>query len=151
MICTQSDLSDFIAKLPDLKPENVMLRKTRGDAVIKLIDFGCSEVLSHPEVEESGFRLPSRTLIHEEGATTEVKNMVSTLQHFLNLLTFNFLEGESVRKSEGHEGVVLHLISIDERHRSQPLDRRRPFEVGALCRLQIGVFNVRNVVTKDGK
>lgn len=70
MICTQFDLSDFIAILPDLKPENVMLRKTRGDAVIKLIDFGCSEVLSHPEVEESGFRLPSRTLTHEEGATT---------------------------------------------------------------------------------
>eukprot|EP00584_Thalassiosira_punctigera_P001399 CAMPEP_0172530022 /NCGR_PEP_ID=MMETSP1067-20121228/3905_1 /TAXON_ID=265564 ORGANISM="Thalassiosira punctigera, Strain Tpunct2005C2" /NCGR_SAMPLE_ID=MMETSP1067 /ASSEMBLY_ACC=CAM_ASM_000444 /LENGTH=791 /DNA_ID=CAMNT_0013314165 /DNA_START=226 /DNA_END=2601 /DNA_ORIENTATION=- len=54
----------------DLKPENVMLRKTRGDAVIKLIDFGCSEVLSHPEEEETGVRLPSRTLTHQEGATT---------------------------------------------------------------------------------
>jgi len=54
----------------DLKPENVMLRKTRGDAVIKLIDFGCSEVLSHPEEETSGVRLPSRTLTHQEGATT---------------------------------------------------------------------------------
>jgi len=54
----------------DLKPENVMLRKTRGDAVIKLIDFGCSEVLSHPEEEDTGSRLPSRTLTHEEGATT---------------------------------------------------------------------------------
>ena len=55
----------------DLKPENVMLRKTRGDAVIKLIDFGCSEVLSHPEEEDTGVRLPSsRTLTHEEGATT---------------------------------------------------------------------------------
>ena len=54
----------------DLKPENVMLRKTRGDAVIKLIDFGCSEVLSHPEEETTGVRLPSRTLTHQEGATT---------------------------------------------------------------------------------
>eukprot|EP00581_Thalassiosira_minuscula_P011730 CAMPEP_0183719576 /NCGR_PEP_ID=MMETSP0737-20130205/12447_1 /TAXON_ID=385413 /ORGANISM="Thalassiosira miniscula, Strain CCMP1093" /LENGTH=826 /DNA_ID=CAMNT_0025949297 /DNA_START=208 /DNA_END=2688 /DNA_ORIENTATION=+ len=54
----------------DLKPENVMLRKTRGDAVIKLIDFGCSEVLSHPEEEDTGVRLPSRILTHEEGATT---------------------------------------------------------------------------------
>mmetsp|Transcript_8946 Transcript_8946/g.20131 ORF Transcript_8946/g.20131 Transcript_8946/m.20131 type:complete len:821 (-) Transcript_8946:57-2519(-) len=55
----------------DLKPENVMLRKTRGDAVIKLIDFGCSEVLSHPEEEDTGVRLPSaRTLTHQEGATT---------------------------------------------------------------------------------
>ncbi|KAL7542358.1 hypothetical protein ACHAXR_011711 [Thalassiosira sp. AJA248-18] len=54
----------------DLKPENVMLRKTRGDAVIKLIDFGCSEVLSHPEEQATGVRLPSRTLTHEEGATT---------------------------------------------------------------------------------
>ena len=54
----------------DLKPENVMLRKTRGDAVIKLIDFGCSEVLSHPEEEITGVRLPSRTLTHQEGATT---------------------------------------------------------------------------------
>mmetsp|Transcript_13750 Transcript_13750/g.29543 ORF Transcript_13750/g.29543 Transcript_13750/m.29543 type:complete len:821 (-) Transcript_13750:164-2626(-) len=54
----------------DLKPENVMLRKTRGDAVIKLIDFGCSEVLSHPEEEDTGSRLPSRTLTHQEGATT---------------------------------------------------------------------------------
>jgi CRP-like cAMP-binding protein len=47
-----------------------MLRKTRGDAVIKLIDFGCSEVLSHPEEKGTGIRLPSRTLTHEEGATT---------------------------------------------------------------------------------
>ncbi|KAL9187781.1 hypothetical protein ACHAXT_006159 [Thalassiosira profunda] len=54
----------------DMKPENVMLRKTRGDAVIKLIDFGCSEVLSHPEEDDTGIRLPSRTLTHEEGATT---------------------------------------------------------------------------------
>lgn len=56
--------------LTDLKPENIMLRKTRGDAVIKLIDFGCSEVLSHPEEEETGIRLPSRALTHQEGATT---------------------------------------------------------------------------------
>lgn len=47
-----------------------MLRKTRGDAVIKLIDFGCSEVLSHPEEEKTGIRLPSRNLTHEDGATT---------------------------------------------------------------------------------
>jgi CRP-like cAMP-binding protein len=49
-----------------------MLRKTtRGDAVIiKLIDFGCSEVLSHPE-EADGSRLTSRrTLTHNHGATT---------------------------------------------------------------------------------
>jgi CRP-like cAMP-binding protein len=49
-----------------------MLRKTtRGDAVIiKLIDFGCSEVLSHSEAE--GTRLPTtrRTLTHNHGATT---------------------------------------------------------------------------------
>lgn len=62
----------FLLNIPstDLKPENVMLRKTRGDAVIKLIDFGCSEVLSHPEEEDTGVRLPSRTLTHQEGATT---------------------------------------------------------------------------------
>lgn len=55
----------------DLKPENVMLRKTQGgDAVIKIIDFGCSDVLSHPEEDFSGIRLPSRTLTHKEGATT---------------------------------------------------------------------------------
>lgn len=54
----------------DLKPENIMLRMTRGDAVIKVIDFGCSEVLSHPEEEATGVRLPSRALTHEEGATT---------------------------------------------------------------------------------
>ena len=56
-----------------MKPENIMLRKTtRGDAVIiKLIDFGCSEVLSHPE-EADGTRLspPRRTLTHSHGATT---------------------------------------------------------------------------------
>ena len=58
----------------DLKPENVMLRnyllqKNRADFEVKLIDFGCSEVLSHPE-EQSGTRLPSRKLTHFDGATT---------------------------------------------------------------------------------
>lgn len=58
----------------DLKPENIMLRnyllqQNRGDSMVKLIDFGCSEVLSHPE-EHSGARLPSRKLTHEDGATT---------------------------------------------------------------------------------
>mmetsp|Transcript_29025 Transcript_29025/g.60389 ORF Transcript_29025/g.60389 Transcript_29025/m.60389 type:complete len:817 (+) Transcript_29025:266-2716(+) len=53
----------------DLKPENIMLRSTRGDSVIKLIDFGCSEVLSHPE-EHDGERLPVRHLTHRDGATT---------------------------------------------------------------------------------
>lgn len=42
-----------------------MLRKTRGDAVIKLIDFGCSEVLG-----EEGAGVPPRNLTHEQGATT---------------------------------------------------------------------------------
>lgn len=50
-----------------------MLRSTRGNAFIKIIDFGCSEVLSRPE-EENDFeelqRLPPRTLSHHEGATT---------------------------------------------------------------------------------
>lgn len=46
-----------------------MLRGTRGDSVIKLIDFGCSEVLSHPE-EKDGVRFPARLLTHAEGATT---------------------------------------------------------------------------------
>lgn len=49
------------------QPENIMLRSTRGNAFIKLIDFGCSEVL-HPEEDLS--RLPPRTLSHQEGATT---------------------------------------------------------------------------------
>lgn len=58
----------------DLKPENIMLRNymlqnTRGDSVIKLIDFGCSEVLSHPEEEYLG-PSPPRKLKHEEAATT---------------------------------------------------------------------------------
>eukprot|EP00985_Skeletonema_marinoi_P002396 scaffold1003_cov103-Skeletonema_marinoi.AAC.1 len=58
----------------DLKPENIMLRnylhqKNRADFEVKLIDFGCSEVLSHPE-EHSGTRLPSRKLTHADGATT---------------------------------------------------------------------------------
>ena len=57
----------------DLKPENVMLRKTSsGDAVIiKLIDFGCSEVLSHPE-ELDGMSPTSsrRVLTPMAGATT---------------------------------------------------------------------------------
>lgn len=58
----------------DLKPENIMLRnyilqQNRGDAQVKLIDFGCSEVQSHPE-EHSGHRLPSRKLTHADGATT---------------------------------------------------------------------------------
>ncbi len=58
----------------DLKPENIMLRnyilqKNRADFMVKLIDFGCSEVLSHPE-EYSGTRLPSRKLTHADGATT---------------------------------------------------------------------------------
>lgn len=56
----------------DLKPENVMLRKTHGGAIIKLIDFGCSEILSHPEdgggVTEH--RPPPRILTHKSGATT---------------------------------------------------------------------------------
>ena len=47
-----------------------MLRSTRGDSVIKIIDFGCSEVLSHPEEADSGVRLPSRNLTHADGATT---------------------------------------------------------------------------------
>jgi len=58
----------------DLKPENIMLRnyilqKNRADFMVKLIDFGCSEVLSHPE-EHAGTRLPSRKLTHADGATT---------------------------------------------------------------------------------
>ncbi len=58
----------------DLKPENIMLRnyilqKNRADFMVKLIDFGCSEVLSHPE-EHEGSRLPSRKLTHADGATT---------------------------------------------------------------------------------
>ena len=59
----------------DLKPENIMLRnyilqQNRGDSMVKLIDFGCSEVLSHPEMKDSGVRLPSRKLSHADGATT---------------------------------------------------------------------------------
>ena len=46
-----------------------MLQNTRGDSVIKLIDFGCSEVLSHPEEEYLG-PSPPRKLKHEEAATT---------------------------------------------------------------------------------
>ncbi len=58
-----------------MKPENIMLRKTtRGDAVIiKLIDFGCSEILSHPDEAEGGdapARRARRTLTHNHGATT---------------------------------------------------------------------------------
>ena len=52
------------------KPENIMLRSTRVNAFIKLIDFGCSEVLSNPDEEGSGLRLPPRRLSHQEGATT---------------------------------------------------------------------------------
>jgi len=57
----------------DLKPENVMLRKTSsGDAVIiKLIDFGCSEVLSHPEELDGMFPTSSRRVLTPmAGATT---------------------------------------------------------------------------------
>ncbi|KAL7480553.1 hypothetical protein ACHAW6_006241 [Cyclotella cf. meneghiniana] len=54
----------------DLKPENIMLRSTRGNAFIKLIDFGCSEVLPNPDEESPGLRLPPRHLSHQEGATT---------------------------------------------------------------------------------
>ena len=43
-----------------------MLRSTGGNAFIKVIDFGCSEVLSLP----NGERIPPRTLSHQEGATT---------------------------------------------------------------------------------
>jgi len=46
-----------------------MLRSTRGNAFIKIIDFGCSEVLSHSEGKDSGV-LPPRPLSHHEGATT---------------------------------------------------------------------------------
>lgn len=53
-----------------IQPENIMLRSTRGNAVIKLIDFGCSEVLSHPEEHNQGMRISGRTLTHAEGATT---------------------------------------------------------------------------------
>ena len=52
------------------KPENIMLRSTRGNAFIKLIDFGCSEVLSNLDEDSPGLRLPPRHLSHQEGATT---------------------------------------------------------------------------------
>lgn len=46
-----------------------MLRSTRGNAFIKVIDFGCSEVLTRPD-EADIEALPPRTLSHKEGATT---------------------------------------------------------------------------------
>jgi serine/threonine protein kinase len=54
----------------DLKPENIMLRSTRGNAFIKVIDFGCSEVLPNQEEEDIEEQLPPRALSHKDGATT---------------------------------------------------------------------------------
>ena len=45
-----------------------MLRSTRGNAFIKIIDFGCSDV-SRP-VDDEFEALPPRNLSHKEGATT---------------------------------------------------------------------------------
>eukprot|EP00957_Ditylum_brightwellii_P010814 820006-Ditylum_brightwellii.AAC.1 len=57
----------------DLKPENLMLSsKSRDDAVIKLVDFGCSEVIS-PERDEDALTAgtiaysPPEALIYSNG------------------------------------------------------------------------------------